>query len=214
MARPGTGSRSERQRRPTRPQARALGAATVLLRPPPDEPRRHARRRRPTRRDRRDGAGAVRLAVEQSGGCATPLDRRERAVRRRPRRRRGRRRTRSTAPTCSRYLQDLAKLGAHPVLLVARAPYTRRADAVAWWQQVAQVADIVREVYVPATRRLEARAGARQPHASRAVPRGGRAVHGRSASRRAGSGSWSASSRRQGGGGRNGSSPPRRGSRS
>jgi hypothetical protein len=49
------------------------------------------------------------------------------------------------------YLQDLAVLGAHPVLLASRAPYTGSSDAVAWWLAVAKVADIVREVYVPAT---------------------------------------------------------------
>jgi hypothetical protein len=48
------------------------------------------------------------------------------------------------------YLQDLAKLGAHPVLLLARAPYLGSSEAVSWWLQVAQVADIVREAYVPA----------------------------------------------------------------
>jgi hypothetical protein len=48
------------------------------------------------------------------------------------------------------YLQDLAKLGAHPVLLLARPTYLGSPEAVAWWLQVAQVADIVREAYVPA----------------------------------------------------------------
>lgn len=47
-------------------------------------------------------------------------------------------------------LEDLAALGAHPVLLVSNAPFTGSSDAVAWWLQVAQVADIVREVYIPA----------------------------------------------------------------
>ena len=49
------------------------------------------------------------------------------------------------------YLQDLAALGAHPVLLVNSAPYTGSSDAVAWWLSVAKVADIVREDYLPAT---------------------------------------------------------------
>ncbi len=49
------------------------------------------------------------------------------------------------------YLQELAKLGAHPVLLIGRSPYLGSPDAVSWWLQVAQVADIVREAYVPAT---------------------------------------------------------------
>jgi hypothetical protein len=49
------------------------------------------------------------------------------------------------------YLQDLAELGAHPVLLLARSPYLGSPDAVSWWLQVAQVSDIVREAYAPAT---------------------------------------------------------------
>ena len=49
------------------------------------------------------------------------------------------------------YLQDLAALGAHPVLLVNSAPYTGSSDAVAWWLSVSKVADIVREAYLPAT---------------------------------------------------------------
>jgi hypothetical protein len=49
------------------------------------------------------------------------------------------------------FLQDLAVLGAHPVLLVNKAPFTGSDDAVAWWRSVSAVADIVREVYVPAT---------------------------------------------------------------
>jgi hypothetical protein len=54
------------------------------------------------------------------------------------------------------FLQQLAARGAHPVLLVNSAPYTA-GDAGVWWQQVAAVADIVREDYVPAT--LTARLG-------------------------------------------------------
>ena len=49
------------------------------------------------------------------------------------------------------YLQDLAQLGAHPVLLLARSAYLGSPEAIAWWLQVAQVADIVREDYIPAT---------------------------------------------------------------
>lgn len=48
------------------------------------------------------------------------------------------------------YLTDLAKLGAHPVLLLANPAYLGSPDAVSWWLQVAQVSDIVREAYVPA----------------------------------------------------------------
>jgi hypothetical protein len=47
-------------------------------------------------------------------------------------------------------IQDIAALGAHPVLLIP-APAYSGGDALAWWQQVAAVAEIVREVYVPAT---------------------------------------------------------------
>ena len=50
------------------------------------------------------------------------------------------------------FLQDLAALGAHPVLLINKSPYAGSSDAVAWWRSVAQVADIVREVYIPATK--------------------------------------------------------------
>jgi hypothetical protein len=48
------------------------------------------------------------------------------------------------------FVQDLAALGAHPVLLVPTKPYTG-GDALVWWQQVAASAEIVREDYVPAT---------------------------------------------------------------
>ncbi len=47
------------------------------------------------------------------------------------------------------YLQRLAERGARPFLLVNSAPYTD-GGAGDWWRQVAQVADIVREVYFPA----------------------------------------------------------------
>jgi hypothetical protein len=46
-------------------------------------------------------------------------------------------------------LQQLASSGAHPVLLIPKAPYTG-GDAGEWWTQVARVAEIVREIYVPA----------------------------------------------------------------
>jgi hypothetical protein len=49
------------------------------------------------------------------------------------------------------FLQDLAARGAHPVLLINKSPYAGSPDAVAWWRSVSQVADIVREVYIPAT---------------------------------------------------------------
>ena len=48
-------------------------------------------------------------------------------------------------------LQDLAAKGAHPVILINKSPFAGSPDAVAWWHSVAKVADIVREVYLPAT---------------------------------------------------------------
>lgn len=48
------------------------------------------------------------------------------------------------------FVQDLAQLGAHPVLLLPARPYTG-GDAGVWWQQAAASAELVREVYVPAT---------------------------------------------------------------
>jgi hypothetical protein len=47
-------------------------------------------------------------------------------------------------------LKDIAALGAHPVLLIPAKVYAG-GDALAWWQQVSAVAEIVREIYVPAT---------------------------------------------------------------
>ena len=59
-------------------------------------------------------------------------------------------------PTNGRYranvltvLQGIAARGGHPLLLLSARPYTG-GDALAWWQQVGQVAHIVREVYFPA----------------------------------------------------------------
>ena len=57
---------------------------------------------------------------------------------------------RSTAQNALTFVQQLAALGAHPVLLIASRPYTG-GDAGLWWQQVAASAEIVREDYVPAT---------------------------------------------------------------
>jgi hypothetical protein len=48
------------------------------------------------------------------------------------------------------FVQSLAALGAHPVLLLAGRPYTG-GDAAVWWEQAAAVAELVREDYVPAT---------------------------------------------------------------
>ena len=89
-------------------------------------------------------------AVVRSGGCATPLVVENElfgaAI---P--------TPWTASTAQyranvlAFLQDLAAQGAHPVILINKSPYGGSADAVAWWRSVAQVADIVREVYLPAT---------------------------------------------------------------
>ena len=49
------------------------------------------------------------------------------------------------------YLQTLAARGARPFLLVSSHPFTG-GEAAAWWQQVAAVADIVRETYFSAKR--------------------------------------------------------------
>jgi hypothetical protein len=48
------------------------------------------------------------------------------------------------------FVQLLAQKGAWPVLLIPSRPYTG-GDALNWWLQVSQAAEIVREVYVPAT---------------------------------------------------------------
>jgi hypothetical protein len=47
-------------------------------------------------------------------------------------------------------LQNVAALGAHPVLLIPARVYAG-GDALAWWLQVSAVAEIDREIYVPAT---------------------------------------------------------------
>jgi hypothetical protein len=94
--------------------------------------------------------GEYQKAVFSSGGCATPLIvENELFGAGTP--------TPWTASTAQyranvlAYLQDLAALGAHPALLVSKPPFTGSSDAVAWWLSVAKVADIVREVYPPAT---------------------------------------------------------------
>ena len=68
-------------------------------------------------------------------GLRPPADRRERALRRADCRRRGRRRPRSTARTCSRYLQRLAERGARPFLLLSNRPYTHDEAADDWWRR-------------------------------------------------------------------------------
>jgi hypothetical protein len=57
-------------------------------------------------------------------------------------------------PTITRYranvlafVQRLGERGARPVLLVANNPFTGEAAADDWWRQVAQVSDVVLEVY-------------------------------------------------------------------
>jgi hypothetical protein len=52
------------------------------------------------------------------------------------------------------YLRELRARGARPMLLVSSSPYTD-GDAGDWWRQVAQVSDIVREVYFGAPRIYE-----------------------------------------------------------
>ncbi len=51
------------------------------------------------------------------------------------------------------FLQALAGRGARPFLLVSSTPYTGSPEAAEWWKAVAQVSDIVREVY-PSARQL------------------------------------------------------------
>jgi hypothetical protein len=89
-------------------------------------------------------------AVSRTGGCATPLIVENELID-------------ASMPTpwttsTEQYranvlalLQDLAAKGAHPVLLINKSPYAGSTDAVAWWRSVSKVADIVREVYLPAT---------------------------------------------------------------
>jgi hypothetical protein len=44
------------------------------------------------------------------------------------------------------FLRTLAARGAHPMLLISRAPYTG-GEAGEWWRQTASVSDLIREVY-------------------------------------------------------------------
>lgn len=48
------------------------------------------------------------------------------------------------------FVQDLAQLGAHPVLLINASPYTGGV-AADWWRTAAVSAEIVREDYIPAS---------------------------------------------------------------
>jgi hypothetical protein len=98
----------------------------------------------------RAAAKRYQTAVASSGGCATPLVVENELN--------GASTPTPWGPSTAQYranvlafLQDLAALGAHPILLVSRSPFTGTGDAVAWWLSVAKVADIVREDYVPAT---------------------------------------------------------------
>ena len=90
-------------------------------------------------------------AVERTRGCATPLLVENELF--------GAATATPWTPSTAQYranvlafLQDLAAQGAHPVLLINKSPYAGSTDAINWWRSVAQVADIVREVYVPATK--------------------------------------------------------------
>jgi hypothetical protein len=90
-------------------------------------------------------------AVARTGGCATPLIVENELF--------GAAASTPWSPSTAQYranvlafLQDLAAKGAHPVLLLNKTPYTGSSDAVAWWLSVSKVADLVREVYLPATR--------------------------------------------------------------
>jgi hypothetical protein len=62
------------------------------------------------------------------------------------------------------YLQRLAERGARPFLLLSNRPYTRDETADDWWRSVADVADIVPEIYYsgPVISRLGAVDGSRR----------------------------------------------------
>jgi hypothetical protein len=66
------------------------------------------------------------------------------------------------------YLQRLAERGARPFLLLSSRPYTHDEAADDWWRQVAQVADLVPEVYFngPTISKLGAVAGSRRLRAT------------------------------------------------
>ena len=149
MARPGTVLALTNGATDYSAQARALGAATyafdVQLKRKvgtPDAPA-----------DPKTIAAAAQAqyaaAVNRSGGCSSPLDVENELFG-----------AATVTPWSASneqyranvlaYLQDLAQLGAHPVLLLARSPYLGSPEAVSWWLQVAQVADIVRKDYIPA----------------------------------------------------------------
>ena len=66
------------------------------------------------------------------------------------------------------YLQRLADRGARPFLLLSSRPYTHDEAADDWWRQVAQVADLVPEVYFngPTISKLGAVAGSRRLRAT------------------------------------------------
>ena len=142
-----------RTREPTtRSRRRARGAATYAFDLKLANAGRHADRAGRSLHARGRRGDAVPEGRGAHGRLRDAARRRERAVRRRdpdavdgidgavPRER-----ARSSSPTSRR-------TGAHPVLLVSKSPYLGSADAVAWWQAVAKVSDIVREVYLPATK--------------------------------------------------------------
>jgi hypothetical protein len=66
------------------------------------------------------------------------------------------------------FLQRLAERGARPFLLLSSRPYTHDDAADDWWRQVAQVADLVPEVYFngPRISKLGAVAGSRRLRAT------------------------------------------------
>jgi hypothetical protein len=49
-----------------------------------------------------------------------------------------------------KFVQELARRGARPMLLISQKPYTGSADAAKWWREVAKVADILPEVFFSA----------------------------------------------------------------
>ena len=152
LAKPGTLLAVEPARRPLRRRSSQARRGNVRLRSQADERGGQARPRRPIPRPSRPPPRtSTRRPLSASGGCATPLDRRERALRRRDPHPldgldRAVPRERPRLPAGPRGAGGASR---PPRQASRRSPGS--SDAVAWWLSVAKVADIVREVYPPAT---------------------------------------------------------------
>ena len=119
------------------------------------------RRSPPTRRRSRPGRRAHFDYAVSVTGCQTPIDRRERALRRADADAvvGHERAVPSQRPRASS--ERSTSLGATPALSIANPPYTG-GDAADWWRQVSKVAILVRQVYFTspnAARSLRDRAG-------------------------------------------------------